>query len=100
MFGLNSKPLNNDVASIVKDAQALLQSAKLLTGDKAEEVRNQGLLMLDNVLIQARDVQENAMDKGKAIVCSAGECVKKNPWRSVALAAGTGLLVGVILGRK
>jgi ElaB/YqjD/DUF883 family membrane-anchored ribosome-binding protein len=26
--------------------------------------------------------------------------VKENPWRSIALAAGVGLLVGVILGRK
>ncbi|MDW5419142.1 DUF883 domain-containing protein [Iodobacter sp. CM08] len=100
MFGSNSKPLNNDVASLVKDAKALLQSAKLLTGDKADEALNQGMLRLDTVLLMARDMQESTVDAGKSMVCSAEECVKANPWRSVALAAGTGLLLGAILGRS
>ncbi|HEX7987707.1 MAG TPA: DUF883 domain-containing protein, partial [Duganella sp.] len=26
--------------------------------------------------------------------------VKENPWRSIAAAAGVGLLIGVIIGRK
>ncbi|MFC7418538.1 YqjD family protein [Iodobacter arcticus] len=100
MFGSNSKPLNSDVATLVKDAQALLQSAKSLTGEKADEARNQGMLLLDTVFLMAHDMQESAVGAGKAMVSSAGDCVKDNPWRSVALAAGTGLLVGVILGRK
>ncbi|QBC43201.1 DUF883 family protein [Iodobacter fluviatilis] len=100
MFGNHTKPLNTDVASLVKDAQALLQSARSLTGEKADEAVNQGMLRLDRVLLMARDVQGSAVEASKSIVCSTGECVKANPWRSVAVAAGTGLLLGAILGRS
>jgi len=31
---------------------------------------------------------------------SADVYVKENPWRSIAAAAGVGLLIGVIIGRK
>jgi ElaB/YqjD/DUF883 family membrane-anchored ribosome-binding protein len=40
------------------------------------------------------------MDKGKELARTADVYVKDNPWRTVAVAAGIGLLVGVVLGRK
>ena len=40
------------------------------------------------------------MVKGKELAKTADVYVKDNPWRTVAVAAGVGLLVGVALGRK
>ena len=37
---------------------------------------------------------------GKQVATTTDTYVKENPWRSIAVAAGVGLLVGVILGRK
>jgi ElaB/YqjD/DUF883 family membrane-anchored ribosome-binding protein len=96
----NLKVVNSDMKTLVKDAQALFQSAAALTGEKAEEVRNRGMHLLDTALVKAQDVQAGALVAGREMAASADGYVKENPWRAIAAAAGVGLLVGVILGRK
>jgi ElaB/YqjD/DUF883 family membrane-anchored ribosome-binding protein len=89
-----------DVKTLVKDAQTLLTAAAALTGEKAEELRGRGMQMLDVAMGKAGQVQSQAMVKGKELAETADVYVKDNPWRTVAVAAGVGLLLGAILGRK
>jgi ElaB/YqjD/DUF883 family membrane-anchored ribosome-binding protein len=89
-----------DVKTLVRDAQSLLTAAATLTGEKAEELRGRGMEMLDAAMGKASQVQGQAMVKGKEMAHTADVYVKDNPWRTIAAAAGVGLLVGVILGRK
>jgi ElaB/YqjD/DUF883 family membrane-anchored ribosome-binding protein len=96
----NLKAVSSDMKTLVKDAQALFQAAAALTGEKAEEVRNRGMRLLDAALVKAQDVQAGALVAGREMAASADDYVKENPWRAIAAAAGVGLLVGVILGRK
>lgn len=89
-----------DVKTLVKDAQTLLTAAAALTGEKAEELRGRGMQLLDVAMGKASQVQSQAMVKGKELAETADVYVKDNPWRTVAVAAGVGLLLGAILGRK
>jgi ElaB/YqjD/DUF883 family membrane-anchored ribosome-binding protein len=91
---------NTDVKALVKDAQALLTAAAALTGTKADELRERGMQMLDVALGKAGKVQGQAVVKGKELARTADVYVKDNPWRTVAVAAGAGLLLGLVLGRK
>ncbi|MDB5764793.1 MAG: hypothetical protein JWQ21_3788 [Herminiimonas sp.] len=100
MLESNLKAVNNDVKTLVKDAQALFQAAAALTGEKAEEVRNRGMRLLDTALDKAQDAQASALVAGKEMAASTDGYVKENPWCAIAAAAGAGLLAGVILGRK
>jgi|SRR5450759_4757509 ElaB/YqjD/DUF883 family membrane-anchored ribosome-binding protein len=100
MLDANLKVVNNDVKTLVKDAQALFQAAAALPGEKAEEIRNRGMRLLDTALVKAEDMQASAFVAGKEMAASADGYVKENPWRTIAAAAGVGLLAGVILGRK
>ncbi|MDP3668715.1 MAG: DUF883 family protein [Telluria sp.] len=96
----NLSAVQTDVKTLVKDAQTLLQAAAALTGEKAEEMRGRGMHLLDVALDKASQVQGQAIVKGKELAHTADVYVKDNPWRTIAAAAGVGLLVGVILGRK
>ncbi len=96
----NMNAVQTDVKTLVKDAQTLLTAAAALTGEKAEEMRGRGMAMLDTALGKASQVQGQAIVKGKELAHTADVYVKDNPWRTIAAAAGVGLLVGVILGRK
>lgn len=96
----NMNAVQTDVKTLVKDAQTLLTAAAALTGEKAEEMRGRGMQMLDVALGKASQVQGQAIVKGKELAHTADVYVKDNPWRTIAAAAGVGLLVGVILGRK
>jgi ElaB/YqjD/DUF883 family membrane-anchored ribosome-binding protein len=100
MLESNLKIVNNDVKTLVKDARALFQAAATLTGEKAEEVRDRGMCLLDTALLKAQDVQASAVVVGREMADSADIYVKKNPWPAIAAAAGMGLLTGVILSRK
>jgi ElaB/YqjD/DUF883 family membrane-anchored ribosome-binding protein len=91
---------SGDMKALVRDAQSLLTAAAALTGEKAEEMRSRGMEMLDKALGKASQYQGQALVKGKELAHTADVYVKDNPWRTVAVAAGAGLLLGVILGRK
>ena len=90
----------NDMKALVRDAQSLLSAAAALTGNKADELRERGMELLDQALGKASKYQDQAMVKGKELARATDVYVKDNPWRTVAVAAGVGLLLGVILGRK
>ena len=89
-----------DMKVLVKDAQALLSAATSLTGEKADELRNRGMELLDRAMGKASQYQGQAVIKSKELVETADVYVKDNPWRTVAAAASVGLLVGIYLGRK
>jgi len=91
---------NTDVKALVKDAQSLLTAAAALTGTKADELRERGMQLLDTALGRAGKYQDQAVVKSKELAHTADVYVKDNPWRTVAVAAGVGLLLGVALGRK
>lgn len=100
MLESNFEVVNNDVKVLVTDAQALFQAAAALPGEKAEEVRNRAMHLLDTALARYADAQDRALVAGKEAAASANRYVKDNPWRIIAAAVGVGLLSGVVLGRK
>ncbi len=100
MLESNLEAVNNDVNTLVTDAQELLHAAAALTGEKAEEVRNRAMRLLDAALLKGREAQASALASGKEMAASADEYVKENPWRAIAAMAGMGLLAGLFLSRK
>ena len=100
MLENNLKVVNDDVKKLIKDAQALLLAAADLTGDKAEEMRNRGMRLLDKAVVTAQDAQANAIVAGREMTDSAEVYVRENPWSALATAAGVGFLAGVILAKK
>jgi ElaB/YqjD/DUF883 family membrane-anchored ribosome-binding protein len=95
-----ARDTGSDMKALVRDAQSLLSAAAALTGNKADELRERGMELLDQALGKAGKYQDQAMVRGKELARTADVYVKDNPWRTVAVAAGVGLLLGVILGRK
>jgi ElaB/YqjD/DUF883 family membrane-anchored ribosome-binding protein len=99
-FDSNASDASSDVKALVRDAQSMLTAAAALTGDKAEELRSRGMEMLDRALGRAGQYQGQAIEKGKELAYEADVYVKDNPYRTLALAAGVGVLLGVLLSRK
>lgn len=89
-----------DMQTLVKDAQSMLTRAASMSGAKADELRERGMRMLDAALGKSSVYKDQAVVKSKELARSADVYVKDNPWRTVAVAAGAGLLLGVLLGRK
>lgn len=100
MLESNLKIINNDVKTLVKNAQSLLQAAAALTGDQAKDAHDRGMHLLDTALTRVHDMQSSVVDTGQEMATSADQYVKQNPWRTIVTAIGIGLLAGVVLGRR
>ncbi|HWW05472.1 MULTISPECIES: DUF883 family protein [Collimonas] len=90
----------SDMRSMVEDAQELFREAAATTGEKAEDLRQKGLELLDAAVSKAQDVQAAAIEAGKDIAATADDYVQENPWRAIAISAGVGLLLGLAISRK
>lgn len=89
-----------DLKRVLADAEALL---KATAGDGAEElVHVRGRLQA--TLSQAKDglieAQAAVVDKAKAAAKATDGYVHENPWKAIGVAAGVGLLLGVVIGRR
>lgn len=100
MLNSNIKTVRNDMNTLVKDAQELFHEAGLATGQKAEELRAKGLVMLENAMDKAQELQAIAVEKGKAAAQSTDEFVHEHPWKSIGIAAGVGLVIGMLIARR
>jgi len=100
MLATNVKTVRNDMKTLLRDAQELFNEATTVTGEKADELRKKGISLLDAANIKAQELQAAVVETSKEIAESADDFVQENPWKSVAIAAGFGLLVGVLIARK
>lgn len=45
-------------------------------------------------------VEHNAMQAAKEVVTRSDDYVHENPWTSIAVGAGVGLILGLLIGRR
>jgi len=100
MLENNLKTVRTDLWSLLRDAQDLFREATSTTGMRAEDLRARGLELLDTALVKAQDIQSVALDTSKEMVETADSYVRDNPWRAVAISAGVGVMLGMMIGRK
>ncbi len=89
-----------DLKTVVEDAEALLKATSTLTGEKLQEVRARAEESLRQAKVRLTEVEEEAMRRAKEIADAADEYVRENPWQSVGIAAGIGLVLGLLISRR
>jgi ElaB/YqjD/DUF883 family membrane-anchored ribosome-binding protein len=92
--------VGSDVKTLVKDAQALFQSAAATTGEKADEAYQRGMVLLDAAAGKVTDAKTKVLSTGGHMATAATDQVKENPWLALGAAAGLGILAGVTIRRK
>jgi len=89
-----------DFKVVVADAEELLRATADQASDKAADLRSR----LQTRLIQAKDQLAQAetviIDQAKLAGRVADDFVHDNPWRSVGIAAGLGLVIGLLISRR
>jgi ElaB/YqjD/DUF883 family membrane-anchored ribosome-binding protein len=100
MTTVNKDKLIADMKVVVADAEELLRATANQAGDKVGELRSK----IQDHLVTARaslaDAQAAALERAKEVGRATDDFVQDNPWRSVGIAAGVGLLVGLLIGRR
>ena len=97
---VTSEQLYEHLQAVIRDCEALLQATASYAGDKADLARAKATESLRAAKERLSDVQEDVMDRTRDYVKQGQKYVRDNPWQSVGLAAGIGLLVGALLLSK
>jgi ElaB/YqjD/DUF883 family membrane-anchored ribosome-binding protein len=81
--------LVQDLRTVVADAEDLIKATAGQTGERIEEVR-----------ARAEESVRSARARVQAAAQELNGQVRDNPWTALGIAAGVGLVVGVMLARK
>lgn len=100
MTSNNKDKLVTDLKSVVADAEAVLQETANVTGEKMGELRVRLRERLMNARHKLAEAEEVAVQKAKAAARATDDYVHEHPWKAAAAAAGVGLILGLLIGRR
>jgi len=89
--------LMNNVNQVMSETQSLLDSMKNATSEKTAQLRDQLQKNLEATRQKLSALQSTAMEKGTAYARATDDYVRESPWTAVAVAAGVGVLVALLL---
>jgi len=89
-----------DLKTVMNDAEALLRATSTQTGEKIQEVRARAEESLRQAKARLSSLEDEALRRAREVADATDEYVRENPWQSVGIAAGVGLLVGLLLARR
>lgn len=95
-----TRQLVDDLRVVVRDAEALLRATSGEAGEKMSEARARAEASLKQARERLKVAEEDAARRSREMVSEAESYVKDNPWQAVGIAAGVGLILGLLLGRR
>ena len=88
----------SDLRNVLSDIEEYLRATASQTGEKIAAIRER----LQDTLQNAKDslAQAYVVQKTKETARATNDYVHDNPWRAVGIAAGVGLVIGLLIGRR
>ena len=97
---LTADQLIEDLQTVIRDAEGLLRATAAQGGEKIQEVRTRA----EESVRQAKDrlagLEQDALQRAEALATDADQFVRSKPWQAVGIAAGVGLVLGLLLSRR
>ena len=97
---VTKQKLVSDFRTVVADAEELLRIATTETGEKLNTARAKFTERLKEAKVKLEDAEAVVVDKTKQAARATDTYVHEHPWKSVGVAAGVGLIIGLLIGRR
>jgi ElaB/YqjD/DUF883 family membrane-anchored ribosome-binding protein len=96
---VSKEKLMQDLRLVVSDAEELLRATASQAGEKVSAARERIQENLAGAKERLAAAQQNVAAKTKEAARVTDEYVHENPWKAVGIAAGVGLVVGMLISR-
>ncbi len=96
---VSKEKLMQDLQLVVSDAEELLKATASQAGEKVSAARERIQESLNAARARLTVTQEAMLEKTKQAARATDEYVHENPWYAVGIAAGVGLVVGMLISR-
>ncbi len=100
MTAAQKDKLMSDLRAVISDAEELLRLTADEIGEGAIKMRGRIQSRLAGAKAELLHLQSVAVAKAKAAGHATDEFVHENPWKSIGIAAGLGLLLGLLASRR
>jgi ElaB/YqjD/DUF883 family membrane-anchored ribosome-binding protein len=97
---ISKDKLAQDFKVVVADVEELLRATASQAGEKVSAVREKVQDSVHRAKVKLAEAEDIVVDKGKQAARVTDEYVHDHPWRAVAVAAGIGLIIGLLIGRR
>lgn len=97
---VGKEKLMQDLRVVVADAEELLRATAGQAGEKITSARERIQESLASAKVRLIAAEEAVVAKTKQAAKATDEYVHENPWKSVGIAAGVGLIVGMLISRN
>ncbi|MDP3762306.1 MAG: DUF883 family protein [Ramlibacter sp.] len=100
MTHAHKEKLMNDLNLVVADAEELLKLTAGQVGDKASEMRMRMQSRMEQAKADLGHLQETAVARAKDAGRAADTYVHESPWTAIGMAAGVGVVLGMLIARR
>jgi ElaB/YqjD/DUF883 family membrane-anchored ribosome-binding protein len=92
--------LVDEFQTLIHDTEKLLQHSASLAGEQAEELREQIRSSLDRARTTLHNAEDSLRERSTAAVQATEGYVQTHPWQALGVAAGMGILLGLLISRR
>ena len=97
---VNRDKFVQDMKVVISDAEELLRATATQAGEKIGLARERIQDSLHQAKVKLADAEAIVRERAQQAARDGEEYVRDNPWRAIGIAAGIGLVLGIILSRR
>ncbi len=92
--------LMNELKRVLHAAEEFAEATARDSGEKLGEARKQFSATLKDAHRYLGDAESMVRAKTKAAAATTDTYIRGNPWKSVGIGAGIGVILGLLIGRR
>ena len=96
----NTAALGEELRSIVDHAEALLEAISDEGDPKLSSLRERVAESIESARAHVEEMQSDAERASEGAAAVVARWIEENPWTAVAIGAGAGLAIGLLLARR
>ena len=97
---VTKEQLISDFKVVIADAEALIKATANQGVEAVVNLRAKAEESLAAAKVKLGEAQDALVEKGKIAAQATDDYVHEKPWHAVGIAAGVGLVVGLLIGRR
>jgi ElaB/YqjD/DUF883 family membrane-anchored ribosome-binding protein len=89
-----------NIKAVISDTEEILLATADQTGEQIVNLRVRVQARLDDARLRLAEIQADLVDRTKQVAQATDDYVHESPWTAIGIAAGVGVLAGLLLGRR
>jgi ElaB/YqjD/DUF883 family membrane-anchored ribosome-binding protein len=95
-----SERVVSDVKELINDTEELVKATASQAGEKVAEIRARAQNAVNDLKPKLATIEAEIVNKAKIAATATDTYIHQNPWTAIGVAAGIGLVIGLLIGRR